>query len=205
MKTANTFGVHFIARPKKSDPSILLIYLRITVNKKVSEVSRKRTVQTVFWDQANGCIKGNKKLALDLNPFLDEVRFKIMENFRKLHAGKNPITALTLKDSFVGKEPSNSNLCALMRYHNENMKTVLAPGTMKNYYTTERYIKLFLERKQRAKDVALSDLNFQFITEFEIFLRGTAPLMANNPLTNNGIMKHMERLRKMVTLGATME
>ncbi len=54
-------------------------------------------------------------------------------------------------------------------------------------------------------DIALSDLNYQFITEFELFLRKTAPLMENNPLTNNGVMKHMERLRKMVTLAAKME
>ena len=85
------------------------------------------------------------------------------------------------------------------------MKTVLAPGTLKNYYTTERYVKLFLERKHKAKDIALSDLNLQFITEFEFFLRRTAPLMENNLLRNNRIMKHMERLRKMVTLAAKME
>lgn len=42
-------------------------------------------------------------------------------------------------------------------------------------------------------------------TEFEIFLRRTTPLDKNNPLTNNGIMKHMERLRKMITLAVKME
>jgi hypothetical protein len=128
-----------------------------------------------------------------------------MENFRKLQGEKRPITAETLKDCFLGKEPSNSTLCCLMTYHNENMKTVLAPGTLKNYFTTERYVKLFLEKRHRTKDITLSDLNFQFITEFELFLRKTSPLAENNPLTNNGVMKHMERLRKMVTLATKME
>ena len=154
---------------------------------------------------ATESVRGNKKLSLQLNPLLDDVRYKLMESFRKLHTEGRPITAETLKDCFSGKEPSNSTLCELMTYHNENMKTVLAPGTLKNYFTTERYVKLFLEKKHRAKDMSLSELNFQFITEFELFLRKTAPLMENNPLTNNGVMKHMERLRKMVTLAAKME
>ena len=205
MKTANTFGVHFVARPRKSDPAVLSIYVRITVSKKVAEVSLKRTVDAAFWDGATESVRGNKKLSLQLNPLLDDVRYNLMESFRKLHTEGRPITAETLKDCFSGKEPSNSTLCGLMTYHNENMKAVLAPGTLKNYFTTERYVKLFLVKKHRAKDMSLSELNFQFITEFELFLRKTAPLMENNPLTNNGVMKHMERLRKMVTLAAKME
>jgi hypothetical protein len=66
MKPANTFGVHFVARPRKSDPDVLLIYVRITVSKKVAEVSLKRTVNAVFWDRATGSVKGAKKLSLQL-------------------------------------------------------------------------------------------------------------------------------------------
>jgi integrase/recombinase XerD len=82
---------------------------------------------------------------------------------------------------------------------------VLSTGTLKNYYTTERYLKMFLGRKLKIKNVSLAELNFQFISEFEFFLRRTTPLDESNPLTNNGIMKHLERLRKMVTLAVKME
>jgi integrase/recombinase XerD len=205
MKTTNTFGVHFVARPKRSNPNELWIYVRITVGKKVAEISLKRKVEYQFWDQANEGIKGNKKLQQELRPFLDDVRYKFTECFRKLQVERRSITATTLKSCFLGKEDSSYTLCGLMMYHNDNMKTVLAPGTLKNYFTTERYVKLFLEKKLRCKDLDLLELNFQFITEFEIFLRKTTPLDESNPLANNGIMKHMERLRKMVTLAAKME
>lgn len=205
MKTTNTFGVHFVARPKKSNPCELWIYVRITVGKKVAEASLKRKVEAQYWDQAGECIKGNKKLQQELKPFLDDVRYKFTDCFRKLQVERKPISAVALKDSFLGKEESSYTLCGLMKYHNENMKTVLAPGTLKNYFTTERYVKLFLEKKHRSKDMYLLELNYQFITEFEIFLRKTTPLDESNPLSNNGIMKHMERLRKMVTLAAKME
>ena len=156
------------------------------MDQKIAEVSLKRKVESQYWDQANECIKGNKKLQQELKPFLDDVRFKFTECFRKLAAGRKPITTTTLKNAFLGKEESRNTLCGLIRYHNDNLKTVLASGTLKNYFTTERYVKLFLEKKHRCKDIDLIELNYQFITEFEFFLRKTTPLDASNPLTNNG-------------------
>ncbi len=76
---------------------------------------------------------------------------------------------------------------------------------MKNYFTTKKYVYLFLTKKYKNADIFLSSLNYQFITEFEFFLRTCEPLDKSNPLTNNGIMKHMERLRKIVTLAFKME
>jgi len=115
------------------------------------------------------------------------------------------ITAEAIKRLFLGETRLENTLCGLMEYHNENMKTVLASGTLKNYYTTEKYVKLFLAKRHGATDIFLSELNYQFITEFEFFLRKCKPLDAGNPLGNNGIMKHLERLKKMVTLAAKMK
>ncbi len=205
MRATNPFAVHFIARPVKATPSDALIYVRICVAKKRLELSLKKNVPLQHWDVKAGCIKGNKKLMESLNPYLSDVRYQLMECVRALHLEKKKVTPQAIKSLFLGEEESNYTLCGLIRYHNENMKTILAPGTLKNYFTTERYLKAFLEKKHRVKDIPLTDLNFQFITEFEIFLRKSTPLMESNPLTNNGVMKHMERLRKMVTLAAKME
>ena len=82
---------------------------------------------------------------------------------------------------------------------------VPAPGTLKNYFTTKKYIKLFLSRRFKADDSFLAELNYQFITEFEFFLRSIKPLDRSNPPGNNGIMKHIERLKKIARLGVMME
>jgi hypothetical protein len=123
-----------------------------------------------------------------------------MECYRELQLKHRPLTCHTLKALFLGEEQPEHTLCSLVTYHNTNMTEVLSPGTLKNYFTTEKYVKLCLQKKYNRKDIYLSELNYQFISEFEFFLRRSAPLQANNPLANNGIMKHMERLRKLVTL-----
>ena len=86
--------------------------------------------------------------------------------------------------------------------HNEMMQKVLERGTMKNYYGTAIYLKKFMSGKYASGDITLSDLNFQFITGFEMYIRNN-PLKAGDPCTNNGTMKHLERLKKMVTWAYT--
>jgi site-specific recombinase XerD len=44
----------------------------------------------------------------------------------------------------------------------------------------------------------LNELRYAFITSFEHYVR-TVPIKACDPCTNNGTMKHLERLRKMIS------
>jgi integrase/recombinase XerD len=44
MRNSNTFGIQFITRISNKTPDTGLIYARITVNKRRTEISIKRTV-----------------------------------------------------------------------------------------------------------------------------------------------------------------
>ena len=50
MPVNSTLGVNFFTRPKRNNPNKLDIYLRITVNKKRSEMSIKRDIDIKDWD-----------------------------------------------------------------------------------------------------------------------------------------------------------
>jgi len=53
--------------------------------------------------------------------------------------------------------------------------------------------------------MALCDLNYSFISGFEHFLRNLVPTDHKRALNNNGVMKHIERLRKMVNMAVRMD
>jgi integrase len=205
MKTTNTFGVQFIIRTKKNDPLKALIYARITVNGKRLEVSLKRTIDPLTWHYPGECLRSTSVEAKQINKFIEETRYKLRECYQQLQMQSKLITAEAIKNLFLGEEKSENTLCSLIDYHNVNMKSVLAQGTLKNYFTTKKYVLLFLKKRYKTNDIYLSDLNYQFITEFEFFLRSTKPLDESNPLGHNGIMKHIERLKKIARLGAMME
>ncbi|WP_339812944.1 phage integrase SAM-like domain-containing protein [Zunongwangia profunda] len=66
---------------------------------------------------------------------------------------------------------------------------------MKNYYTTEKYVLEFLEKKMNTNDIYLKQINYRFITDFEHFLRNYKPKTHRAKPTNNGVMKYLERLK----------
>ena len=158
MKITNTFSVQFVIRTKKSNAAIAIIYARINANKKRLEISLKRDTESSLWDTAGECIKGNKPEAKQLNKFIADVRFKLMDCYHQLQMQNKVITAEAIKRLFHGETRLENALCGLMEYHNENMKTVLASGTLKNYYTTEKYVKLSLAKRHGATDIFLSEL-----------------------------------------------
>ena len=87
-----------------------------------------------------------------------------------------------------------------MAYHTKMEGEKLSPGTMKNYVTTEDYVKRFIKSKFCKEDLFLKQLNQEFIIEFEYFIRNN-PVKQHDPCAGNGLMKHMERLKKMVRWG----
>jgi hypothetical protein len=81
------------------------------------------------------------------------------------------ITADAIKASFLRQDDEERTLQDIFQYHNDMAAGVLAKATMKNYYTTQRYLTEFCQQKYNREKYFLSELNFKFIQDFETFLR----------------------------------
>ena len=92
-----------------------------------------------------------------------------------------------------------------VQYHNANINRSLKPGTLKNYFSTEKYLKQFLEERLKTDDIYLVQLNYRFITDFENYIRNYRPRKARRTCSNNGTIKHLERLMKITNLALKME
>lgn len=205
MKSTNNFSVRFILRNTSNNLSEALIYARITVDRKRAEISLARSIDPQSWDATRQIVNGSKELVSRINPFLEECRYKLIDCYQQLKSQNGFVTANAIKSLFLGDDRVQNTLLSLLQYHNVNSQNILKYGTLKNYGATEKYLRQFLILKYKTDDILLVRLNYQFITQFELFLRTTEPLDKSNPLTNNGVMKHMERLRKVVTLGVKLE
>ena len=93
----------------------------------------------------------------------------------------------------------------LIIYHREHGQERLKASTLIHYRVTERYLERFLLSKFKAKDINLLDINYKFVVDFETFLRTYKTTNHPQPLNNNGIMKHIIRLRKMINLALKLE
>ena len=200
-----TFGVHFVIRKEKAKHGNAPIFARISVNRQRCEVSVKKSIPVKDWDSRKGRVKSWKDEYKNLNSFLEQVRTILVEHYQDLVVENEEITPAAVKNRFLGLDDSGHSLLQLFDYHNDQMQKVLKWGTLKNYFTTKKYMVLFLEAHLKRKDIPLTLLNYRFISEFENFLRNYQPLDHHKSLGNNGVMKHLERLRKIITLAVKME
>jgi site-specific recombinase XerD len=199
MKTKSTFGTFYFLRKSKSrkEDSIYQIYVKITIDGESTEISLKEEIEKKYWDSKRGLAIGKSDNMKRLNTHLEEVRSNIVECYRQLKLNHKLISATAVKKLYLGEAEKEHSLLSVFDYHNQEMKRELEPGTQKNYFTTKRYFESFLKKQFRTDDIYLTQLNYKFIKDFEKFVKEN-PLDLKKPCTQNGTMKHIERLKKVV-------
>jgi site-specific recombinase XerD len=206
MRTVNTFGIQFIIRADKLKNGKAPIYARITVNGEIIHFALKQWIDPDNWDNRRGTGKGKAEATKIINNGLEQVRMALGNCYQQLQLKGKLITPDAIKDAFFGTDTDEPNtLSRLVDYHNEQAKHELTWSTLKHYYVTQRYLIKFLEKKHRKRDVLLQEINYRFIADFETFLRAHKPTDHQKPMNNNGVMKHLIRLRKMTTLAIKLE
>lgn len=205
MKSKHTFTVIFFTRKSRSVPNQLSIYVRITVDGQRAEISLKRNIPSKEWDSSRNRGRGGSQRIRVLNAYLDSVYSNLLDCHKELLEENRVVSSNAIKSRYLGEDDNSKTLRELIKYHNENMSIVLKKGTMKNYYTTEKYLYRFLSKKRKVNDVRLKQLNYAFVTDFEHFLRNYRDSKKRLLLGNNGVMKHLERFKKMLNLAVKLE
>jgi site-specific recombinase XerD len=197
---SDSFSVNFHVRKSRADDGKVQIYARVTINKIRIELSVKQKIKPEHWNELRGMAKTNKEELKVLNNYLEQLRAALVACYREMLLSKKVITAESFKQVYFGKDDNEFTLCKLMNYHNQDLKETISWGTLKNYFTTQKYLQKFLKERRHTSDIMLKELNYKFVRDFEYFLKTFKPLDHHKALGNNGVMKHMERFRKMVNV-----
>ena len=200
-----TFGITFILKTNKAKNGTAPLYARITLNGKRIELSLQRRITLKLWDERKSRLRGSSAESIQVNNSIDRIYNHIYEAFRQLQNEHKVLSASAIKSRYLGMDDVSIKFSQLFDYHTKNMSEILRPGTMKNYRTTEKYIFKFLDYKKNLQDIYLKELDYKFITEFEYYLRTNKNESHGRQLSNNGIMKHLERLKKLSNLACRLE
>ena len=205
MKNPVTFGITIFPKSNKTKDGKAPLYARITLNGERVELSLQRRISLNRWDERKSRLRGSCAESVQVNKSIDRVYNKIYESFRQLQDENKVLTAEAVKARYLGIDDASKKLSDILNYHTLNMKTVLKPGTMKNYRTTEKYLYEFLRCRKKSPDIFLKQINYGFIVDFEHFLRTYRPNTHRSAPSNNGVMKHLERLKKLLNLAQKLE
>lgn len=206
MRTSSTFSILFWIYTKRIKNNQAPLYTRITVNGKKLNISLKRRIDVRIWNTKKQRIKGTSEKARTLNQYIDEVYSKLFQCYQELRAEDKLITPHLVKSKFLGEDlERHYTIKDIIEYHNSKMFHKLNGNTSRLYLTSQKYIMLFVKTEYGQEDMMLEELNYKFILNFENFLRNHRSKHYKKQIGNNAVMKHIQRLRRMVTLAYHIE
>jgi len=155
-KMETSFGLLFYQKKTKEhvDGMKVPIYVRITVNKSLVDLSTKRKCNLALWNPTIGRMNGKSEEAKELNAYLDAIEQKVYSSKRKLMEMDIEPTPERIK-CLVQDRPIDNNgghtIMEAFRMHNEQMKQLVgidfAEGTMERYQTLYDHTLSFLQHR----------------------------------------------------------
>ena len=199
MTTTHSFGIDMLIRRCKENKKKALIYARITVDEERKEISLKEQIDADDWDPKKEIVKGKTEQVKSLNQHIEDVRFRIKEKYRALCDKEMLVTAETVKQAYLGTHTAlkGHKLVELLNYYYKIWEPQLKPGGFKNIKTTIEYAKLFLDVHYPAKDIYLSQIDMEFMTNFQHYITNN-PIKDHDPCVGNGLAKHVQRFKRII-------
>jgi len=197
MKT-NFSLLFYLKKPKKHQNGLVPIYLRITVNGKRAETSTGRECEPTLWNSTAGRFKGTKEEIKSFNAYLDNLQAQVYEAHGQLTKAGGMITAENLKNKLLGKSEKCRMLISLFKDHNKKVSALVgdeyAAGTLERYETSLRHTRSFLEWQYKVSDIDIKQIDHDFITSYEFYLR------SERKCANNSAIKYIKNFGKIIRI-----
>jgi site-specific recombinase XerD len=172
--------------------------MRISLGCQRTEISTQRKWDTSRWNVAAGRAIGTKEDARSLNAYLDTLQGRVYEAQRLLIADNVPVTVNSIRQRLVGEKRKAHMLIEIFKNHNEQLKQLInkdfAPGTLERYETALSHTVSFLHWKFKVSDIDILDLNFEFVTDFEFWLK------SERSCSHNTSVKYISNLKKIINI-----
>ncbi|MGX9986838.1 site-specific integrase [Soonwooa purpurea] len=176
------------------------IYLRMTLDGQISELSTKRTILPQKWNSTAQRASGSSEEIKALNFYLKSFEQKIYDVYHCLLREKDLITSQDLKNHLLGVKERSRMLVSIFEDHNNRMAQLLgkefSKGTLQRYKTCLLHLKDFLSLKLHVNDIAITKIDLAFINDFEFYLR-TKPI---KPCANNSAVKYIKNFGKIIRI-----
>lgn len=195
----NRFNILFyFKKPKRHKGNLVPIYMRVSTGCLRMEVSTNRKWDASRWNVHAGRALGKGEDARSLNAHLDTMQANIYEAQRQLIADRQDVTIENIRLRLEGRRANRRMFIAVFKDHNEKVRQLIhkdfAPGTHERYETAMTHTISFLKWKFNATDIDIQELNYEFVTELEYWLK------AVQGCSHNTAIKYVSNIKKIVNI-----
>ncbi|GHA40178.1 transposase [Salinimicrobium marinum] len=198
MKTDFHTHFHLLAK-KKNKRGLAPIYLRLTVDRKRMEYSISRRIQPEYWNGKMEKVMGNNTNEKEINTHINNIRHKLNKIHQILSDNEEPITASRMIQELKGEnKPKPKMTLEVFKEHNEQMDRLsgksISKSTSKRYWTCYNHLEQFINEEYKADDYPINDVNHQFISKLEYFLK------TKRECNHNSALKYVNNFKKIVRI-----
>ncbi|WP_080904035.1 site-specific integrase [Parabacteroides sp. Marseille-P3160] len=147
---------------------------RITVGQSMAQFSSKLSCTLSLWNLRASRLDGKSREAVATNTKLDKLLLAVNEAYDTLIERKQPFDAEAVKNLFQGGMATQMTLMRLFDRHIEDVKARVgidvSHRTLPNYLYTRKRLAEFIKKNSNSSDLAFSQLNEQFIREFQDYI-----------------------------------
>ncbi|WP_127130725.1 site-specific integrase [Pseudoflavitalea rhizosphaerae] len=186
----------YVRKSQKTRNGLAPVHFRITVNGERIDQSLQKYVEVARWGAAAGKMKGNTPEARQLNTYLDALKAKVLKTEREMVQDGQIITFEAFREKWFGTAERPRMLLEIFQEHNDQVLALIgkefAQATLTRFNTSKDHVAAFLQWKYEIRDIDISRLNFEFVSDYEFWLK------TQKNCGHNTTLKYIADLRKVI-------
>lgn len=193
----STYRILFFTRKTRlNKDGLVTIAIRITIDGESLEFNPKLFVNPEIWNPI-GRAEGKTKEAKEVNQALDRVRTNLRNHYDEIYEKCGYVTPDKLRDAYLGIDIQQNTLLSMYDKLVEQKRCLVGntirDTTLEKYLATRKRISDYLIYQYDKKDIPLREINYSFISNYEIYLKSVCAC------GHNSCTKHLRYLKKVST------
>jgi integrase len=197
---SNLKTLFYLKKPKNYVSGEMPIYYRITLNLVPAELSTGISCIPSHWNKKTERIKESHLDSVRDNMVLSQLELRAKDNYRYISEMEphRIMSSQDIKDILLGKQIKRIMLLDVFREHNEKVKGLIgqdfSAGTLQRYETSFKHTADFIKKKYKATDIAVTQVNHLFISDYDFYLRSV------RGCNNNTTVKYIKNFKKIILI-----
>jgi site-specific recombinase XerD len=172
------------------------IMMRISFKTRRTTFATSLFIEPALWDQDKQKIKGNSTLIKEMNNVILNLTTAAWNVYNDHIKKEIPIDPEMIRNIITKRNKEAKTLTEAISYQIDYLQSRVghdtAINTVKKYQTLDKKVKSFLSMRLNQTDIYLHELNYQFITDLDLFMR------THENLKHNAVMKNMQQLKRII-------
>jgi site-specific recombinase XerD len=170
--------------------------VRISISGEKAEFSSLTFVRPEMWSPL-GKVMGKTKESQKINDTLDRIKIALDSHYKAILDKDGYVTAEKLKDTYLGREIRKTTVLSLYDTKVEQKRNLVGKTirdtTLSKYLATRKRVGDFMVHKYKKEDMPIRDVDFQFVTDYEVYLKSVCKC------GHNSTVKHLRYLKQIIT------